>query len=36
METKQYEGTIHAKCRHAGQHGAYTDSTYEYDKRDVF
>lgn len=31
MEIKQYEGIIHAKCRHAGQRGAYTDSTYEYD-----
>ena len=31
MEIKQIEGIIDTKCRHAGQHGAYTDSTYEYD-----
>ena len=31
MEIKQIEGIIDTNCRHAGQHGAYTDSTYEYD-----
>ena len=30
MEIKQIEGITDTKCRHAGQHGAYTDSTYEY------
>ena len=30
MEIKQIEGIIGYECKHAGQHGPYTDSTYEY------
>jgi hypothetical protein len=31
MEIKQIKGILGHECKHAGQHGAYTDSTYEYD-----
>ena len=30
MEIKEVKGIIGHECTHAGQHGAYTDSTYEY------
>ena len=30
MEIKQIEGIIGYECKHAGQRGPYTDSTYEY------
>ena len=30
MEIKQIKGILGHECMHTGQHGAYTDSTYEY------
>ena len=30
MEIKQVDGILGHECKHAGQHGAYSDSTYEY------